>query len=65
LIGHAEVAAPVRDEGVGFFEGVGIEQEKDALAGSQLPCLALPPEPLLTSTGVGLAPHVREARQRI
>jgi hypothetical protein len=60
LIGHAEIAATVRDERVGLFEAVWIEQEGDALAGRQLARLAVSPKAILASAGFGLAAHVRQ-----
>jgi hypothetical protein len=42
LILHPEIAAPVRDQFVDFFEGAGIEQEIHALAGGQLAGRVLP-----------------------
>ena len=65
LIGHAEIAATVRDERVGFFEAVGIEQEGDAFAGRQLARLAVSAKAILASAGFGLAAHVRQPPQRI
>ena len=53
LIGYAEVAAPVGDELVDFFEGAGIEQEVDPLARGQLACFALPAETILSAAQLG------------
>jgi hypothetical protein len=65
LIRHTEVAATVGDERIGFFEGIGIEQEGDAFAGGQFSSVALAAKPFFTATGLRLAPHVCQLRQRI
>jgi hypothetical protein len=65
LISHAKVAAAVGHERVGFFESSGIEQEGDTFAGGQFASFALATEPFFTTTGLSLAPHVRQLRQRI
>ena len=49
LLGHAEVAAAVRDQLVELFEGAGIEQQIDALARRELAGGVLPFEAFLAA----------------
>ena len=53
LLGHAEVAAAVRDELVDLFEGAGVEQQVDALARRQLAGVALAAETVLAAAQLG------------
>jgi len=61
----AKARSAVRDERVALFEGICVEQQDDAFACGQFPRFSLPPKPLLTPAGLGLASHVRQLRQRI
>ena len=47
LVAHAEVVAGVLHQGVRLFEGTGVEEDVDALAGRQLPRFVLGVEALL------------------
>ena len=60
LIGHAEVAAPVRDELVDFFERARIEQQLDALARRQLAGGVLLLEAIGTAATLGPALEIGE-----
>ena len=48
---HAEIAAAVLDEHVPFLEGIGIEQQFDALAGGQPALGVLGIDPALPAAG--------------
>src|SRR5208282_2194943 len=50
LLGHAEIAAAMRDQLVGLFEAAFVEQELDALPRQHLAFLMLALAPLLAST---------------
>ncbi len=52
---HAEVAAPVGNEGVELFERVAVEEQLDALARGQLARIALALQPLFPTAQRGPA----------
>ena len=53
LVGHAEIDAAMLDEHVRLFEGVGVEQQLDALAGGELAALVLRLDPALAAAEPG------------
>ena len=55
LLPHAEVAAPVGDEGVDLFERVGVEEEQRALTRGQFARIALALQPLFPTAQRGAA----------
>jgi hypothetical protein len=60
LIGHAEVAAAMRDELVDFLERARIEEQLDPFARGEPAAGALPVEPLLAAAELGAPLEVRE-----
>ncbi len=52
-VGHVEIGAAMLDEHVPFFEGTRIEQQLDALTGSQLALGMLGVDALLATTEAG------------
>ncbi len=64
LVGHAEVDAAVLDEHVRLLEGVGVEQELDALAGGELAALVLRLDPALAAAELG-GPRLASSLSRI
>ena len=60
LVVHPEIAAAVGDELVDLFEGAGIEQQLDPLAGGQLAGGVLPLEALGAAAQLGAAFEVVE-----
>jgi hypothetical protein len=65
LIGHPEIEATMCDEFVDFFEGVGIEQQIDALACGQLAGRTLALEAILASSKLGSSLEIVEPALRI
>ena len=55
----------MRDEFVELFEGAGIEQEVDPLAGREFSGIVLAPEPLVAAAELGAAFEIREDVARI
>jgi hypothetical protein len=61
LILHPEIAAPVRDQLVDFFEGVGIEQQVDPLTRRQLTGRVLPLDASLAAAELCAAFQISES----